>query len=65
MPKMKTKKALAKRVKITGSGQMKRSHAYISHFAHNKTQKQKRKLRKPALVSHSDYKRIKLLLVNK
>ena len=37
MPKMKTKKALAKRVKRTGSGKLKRSHAYISHFAANKT----------------------------
>ncbi len=62
MPKMKTKKALAKRVKKTGSGKLKRQHAYVSHFAANKTQKQKRKLRKGTLVSKSDYKRIKLLL---
>jgi large subunit ribosomal protein L35 len=62
MPKMKTKKALAKRVKRTGSGQLKRSHAYVSHFAANKSQKQKRKLRKGTLVSKSDYKRIKLML---
>lgn len=64
MPKMKTKRALAKRVKKTGSGKLKRSHAYVSHFAANKTQKQKRKLRKSTLVSKSDYKRIKLLLNN-
>ena len=62
MPKMKTKKVLAKRVKRTGSGKLKRSHAYISHFAANKSQKQKRKLRKGTLVSKSDYKRIKLML---
>ncbi len=62
MPKMKTKKALAKRVKRTGSGKLKRQHAYVSHFAANKSQKQKRKLRKGTLVSKSDYKRIKLLL---
>ncbi len=62
MPKMKTKKALAKRVKRTGSGKLKRQHAYVSHFAANKTQKQKRKLRKSTLVSKGDYKRIKLLL---
>lgn len=64
MPKMKTKKALAKRVKKTGSGQLKRGHAYVSHFAANKTQKQKRKLRKSALISKSDFKRIKLMLPN-
>ncbi|HAM63524.1 MAG: 50S ribosomal protein L35 [Firmicutes bacterium GWF2_51_9] len=62
MPKMKTKKALAKRVKVTGSGKLKRSHAYVSHFAANKSHKQKRNLRKSALVSKSDYKRIKLML---
>ncbi len=64
MPKMKTKKALAKRVKKTGSGQLKRGHAYVSHFAANKSHKQKRNLRKSALVSASDYKRIKLMLHN-
>ncbi len=64
MPKMKTKKALAKRVKKTGSGKLKRSHAYVSHFAANKSHKQKRNLRKATLVSGSDYKRIKLMLQN-
>ena len=62
MPKMKTKKALAKRVKRTGSGKLKRSHAYISHFAANKTHKQKVHLRKPAMIDPSDYKRIKHFL---
>ena len=62
MPKMKTKKALAKRVKVTGSGKLKRSHAYVSHFAANKSHKQKRNLRKSTLVSGSDHKRIKLML---
>lgn len=62
MPKMKTKKALAKRVKRTGSGQLKRGRAYVSHLAPHKTQKQKRHLRKASLVSKSDYKHIKLML---
>ena len=62
MPKMKTKKALAKRVKRTGSGKLKRGHAYTSHFASNKSHKQKVNLRKSGLVSKSDYKRIKLML---
>lgn len=62
MPKMKTKKALAKRVKVTGSGKIMRKHAYVSHFAANKTHKQKVQLRKSALVSKSDEKRIKGLL---
>lgn len=62
MPKMKTKRTLAKRVKVTGSGQLKRGHAYTSHFAANKTHKQKVQLRKSGLVSKSDFKRIKLLI---
>ncbi len=62
MPKMKTKKALAKRVKVTGTGKLKRGHAYVSHFAANKTHKQKVHLRKSSTVSASDMKRIKQLL---
>ena len=62
MPKMKTKKALAKRVKKTAGGKLKRSQAYMNHFAPNKTKKQRRHLKKSSLVSKSDYKPIKLLL---
>ena len=62
MPKMKTKKALAKRVKRTGSGKLKRGCAYVSHLAPRKSTKQKRHLRKARLVSKSDYKRLKFLL---
>ena len=59
MPKQKTHRGLAKRVKKTGSGKLKRSHAYTSHRFHGKTKKQRRQLRKAALVSSSDFKRIK------
>lgn len=62
MPKMKTHSGLAKRVKKTGSGKLKRSHAYTSHRFHGKTKKQRRQLAKSGIVSHSDYKRIKLML---
>ncbi|MBQ6451055.1 MAG: 50S ribosomal protein L35 [Solobacterium sp.] len=60
--KMKTKKTFAKRVEVTGSGKLKRKHNYISHFAANKTHKQKKHLSKPTLVSSSDFKRDKQLL---
>lgn len=63
MPKMKSHRGLAKRVKKTGSGKLKRGRAYTSHLAPRKTQKQKRHLRKASLISPSDYKRIKLMLV--
>ena len=62
MPKMKTKRALAKRVKVTGTGKLKRKCAYLSHLAPRKTHKQNRHLRKARLVSRSDFKRIRQLL---
>ncbi len=58
MPKQKSHKGMAKRFKKTGSGKLKRGHAKTSHLFANKTQKQKRKLRKSALVSKGDQKRI-------
>ncbi|ADM38842.1 50S ribosomal protein L35 [Bacillus subtilis] len=64
MPKMKTHRGSAKRFKKTGSGKLKRSHAYTSHLFANKSQKQKRKLRKSAVVSAGDFKRIKQMLAN-
>lgn len=62
MPKMKSKRALMKRIRITGSGQLKRDCAYRRHLAPRKTHKQKRHLRKAVLVSKSDYKRVKYLI---
>lgn len=64
MPKMKTKRAAAKRFKKTGSGQFKRAKAYKSHILEKKTQKRKRNLRKAALVSGADYKRVLTMLPN-
>jgi large subunit ribosomal protein L35 len=64
MPKMKTHRGAAKRFKKTGSGQLKRDHAYTSHLFANKSTKAKRKLRKSSLVSKSDFKRIRHLLDN-
>jgi large subunit ribosomal protein L35 len=62
MPKMKTKRGLLKRIKVTGSGKLKRHSAYTSHLAPHKTHKQKRHLRKASIVSKSDFKRIKFLI---
>ena len=62
MPKMKTHKGTQKRFKRTGSGKLKRSHGYTSHLFANKSQKQKRKLRKSALVSRGDQRRIDTML---
>lgn len=59
MPKQKTHRGLAKRVKRTGSGKLKRGSAFTSHRFHGKTKKQRRQLRQASMVSASDYKRIK------
>ncbi len=60
--KLKTKRAAAKRFKLTGSGKIKRRHAYASHILTKKTRKRKRNLAKWAIVSAGDVKRIKRML---
>ena len=58
MPKQKRHRGLAKRVKRTANGSLKRHRAFTSHRFHGKTKKQRRQLRKPAMVSADDQKRI-------
>jgi len=60
--KKKTKKAAAKRFKITGSGKVRRNHAFKSHILTKKTAKRKRHLRKATVASGADNVRIKSLL---
>lgn len=62
MPKQKSHSGLKKRIKVTGTGKLRRHHAYTSHLATNKTQAQIRSLRKETSVSASDVKRIKNLI---
>ncbi|MBO1004517.1 50S ribosomal protein L35 [Pseudogracilibacillus auburnensis] len=62
MSKMKTHKGSQKRFKRTASGNLKRSQAYTSHLFANKSQKQKRKLRKSSMVSKGDLNRIDQML---
>jgi len=62
MPKIKTKKAAAKRFKKTGSGKVKRYRAFHSHLLGHKTSKRKRRLRRSDLVSKADMKIIKKIL---
>lgn len=62
MPKMKTHSGLSKRVRRTGTGKLKRSHAFAYHKAQTKSAKRKRSLRGTTLVSGSDYSRIKQLV---
>ena len=62
MPKMKTHRGTAKRVKITGTGKISRHHAYASHELSCKTMKQKRNLRKSAVLGSADNGRFSKLL---
>ncbi|MBB65249.1 MAG: 50S ribosomal protein L35 [Waddliaceae bacterium] len=61
MPKMKTKKAVAARFKVTGTGKLRRNRPGKRHILTKKSPKRKRALGKPALVAdtHLDmYKRL-------
>ena len=62
MPKMKTKSSAKKRFTITGSGKIKRKHAFKSHILTKKATKRKRNLTKPGLVHSADESNIKLQL---
>ncbi len=62
MPKIKTNRGAAKRFKKTGTGKIKRSHAFSSHILTSKTTKRKRKLRKSAVVAAVDMKNIAKLI---
>ena len=63
MPKQKSKRALRKRVKLTGTGRLRRYHAYKSHILTKKTSKRKRRLRQAGLVStNGEVKHLKRLL---
>ena len=63
MPKMKTNAAAKKRFDFTGSGKIKRKHAYHSHILTKKSTKRKRNLDYSAIVSSSDELKVKRLLV--
>ncbi|OFX58184.1 MAG: 50S ribosomal protein L35 [Bacteroidetes bacterium GWA2_30_7] len=62
MPKMKTNSGAKKRFDITGTGKIKRKHAFKSHILTKKTIKRKRDLTKTAMVAQSDESNIKRLL---
>jgi large subunit ribosomal protein L35 len=55
----KTKKAVAKRFKITGTGKVLRSHAGKRHLLVSKNAKRKRQMAKTAVVDKTDEARIK------
>ena len=62
MPKLKTHRGAAKRVRRTGTGKFKRHHAYHSHILSKKSRKRKRNLRSSAIVEPCDAKVIAQML---
>ena len=63
MPKIKARRAAAKRFTMTGSGEnFKRNKAFKSHILEKKSPKRKRNLRKAAMVTAADFGRVKRML---
>ncbi len=65
MPKMKTNSGAKKRFALTGTGKIKRKHAYKSHILTKKSKKRKRNLTKTGLVDKANVNSIKTLLALK
>jgi len=65
MPKMKTNPGAKKRFSLTGTGKIKRKHAYKSHILTKKATKRKRNLSYFGQVDKADKKNVKLLLASK
>jgi large subunit ribosomal protein L35 len=62
MPKVKIKSGAKKRFKITGTGKIKRKHAFKSHILTKKATKRKRGLTHATLVSDADMNNVKAML---
>ncbi|MCQ2203887.1 MAG: 50S ribosomal protein L35 [Bacteroidales bacterium] len=62
MPKMKTSSSAKKRFVLTGTGKIKRKHAFKRHILTKKTTKQKRALTHAGLIANVDVKEVRLLL---
>lgn len=62
MPKIKTKRAAAKRFRVTASGLYIRGSSHKSHILTKKSRKRKRNLRKTSLVSPADMARVRDML---
>ena len=60
--KLKTRKAAAKRFKLTAGGKIIRGHAYARHILTSKDSKRKRKLDQTTTVSEADAHRVRAML---
>jgi large subunit ribosomal protein L35 len=62
MPKMKSHRGAAKRFRRTGTGKIVRSRSNKQHILTKKSSRRKRRLRKSALVSSAERKRLQQML---
>jgi large subunit ribosomal protein L35 len=62
MPKMKTRKAAAKRYSVTGSGKVRYKKQGLRHILTKKTTKRKRSLRHTGVLSDAEAKKVKVLM---
>ena len=62
MPKIKANRAAKKRFRVTGTGKIKRNHAFMNHILTKKTTKRKRNLRKTSVISPANVRQVKRLL---
>lgn len=62
MPKLKTRKAAAKRFRATGSGKIVRRKAFKNHILEKKSTKRKSSLSKMAVVNERDEENVRLML---
>lgn len=62
MPKMKTNSGAKKRFKLTGTGKIKRKHAYKSHILTKKSTKRKRNLGYWSIIDKTNVNNVKLML---
>ena len=62
MPKIKTRKGIAKRIRVTSTGKLMRAHAWKSHLFEHKKQKNKRGYRQLQSVSKTDTKQVRRAL---
>ena len=65
MPKLKTNSGAKKRFALTGTGKIKRKHAFKSHILTKKTKKQKRNLTVTGLVDRANVRSVKEMLCMK
>jgi large subunit ribosomal protein L35 len=62
MPKLKTHSGAAKRFKKTGTGKVKRGHAFARHILTSKNSKRKRQLDQDTILDKADTKKVKRMI---